>query len=319
MIPRLSILALPLMLSPLLGAQTASYTTFGTGCPGSAAGKVLASNNANAVKLASLAGIGNPTLALIVSPRTSASVITGFEIFTRARKKKITVPAYIYLPDKTGKPSAKPLGIGTLTVGTKAGWHRATFATPVIVKGNARFMISWKWSNMCSKDFEWPQAASSSATKSPMFWRAQQGNTKWQGPSKGEAWAWKVLGPGGTRLTPALSNTGTPKLARSFVITLKQAKASSAGILLFGASNTSWGPAKLPLAIGSTGCSLLVSFDLPVILPIDANGIAQAPFLVPNEKSLLGNPFYNQWLVLDAGANALNLSFSNGGKGLIGN
>ena len=132
MFPRLSLLALPLLLSPALVAQTASYTTFGAGCPGSAAGQVLASNNSNTTKLASLAGVGNPHLALIVTPKTSVSVITGFEIYTKARKN-VTVPAYIFLPDSTGKPSAKPLGTGSLTVSTKEGWHKATFATPVIV------------------------------------------------------------------------------------------------------------------------------------------------------------------------------------------
>jgi len=318
MFPRLSMLALPLVLSPALAAQAASYTTFGTGCPGSAAGTVLASNNPNTVKLASLAVAGNPTLALIVTPKTSVTVVTGFEIFTKARKK-VTVPAYIYLPDKTGKPSATPLATGTLTVGTSVGWYRATFAKPVIVKGQKTFMLSWKWSSIFSKDFEWPQDASKTATKSSMFWAAQQGNKAWQGPSKGEPWAWKVLGPGGTRLVPALGNTGVPKLATSFQLELTKARASSAAILLFGASNTSWGPAKLPLAIGSTGCSLLVSFDLPLVMATDIAGKSQTQLLVPNDKTLVGSPFYNQWIVLDPGANALNLVFSNGGKGLIGN
>ena len=178
-------------------------------------------------------------------------------------------------------------------------------------------MISWKWSNIFSKDFEWPQAAS--GTNSKMYWRAQQGTIVWKGPSTGEPWAWKVLGPGGTRLTPALSNTGLPKIAQTFQLDLTQARASSVGVLVFGASDTTWGPVKLPLAIGSTGCSLLASFDLPIILPTSATGTTNAPFVIPNEKSLLGNPFYNQWLVLDPGANSLNLAFSNGGKGLIGN
>jgi len=124
----------------------------------------------------------------------------------------------------------------------------------------------------------------------------------------------------GNGAIPTLSNTGVPTINQSFSVDLSQAKASSAAGLILGASTTVWGPINLPLdlkVVGATGCNLLVSFDALGTTATDATGNGSIKFGLPNDSSLLGVGFHNQYFVLDKEANGLGLSWSNGGTGKI--
>jgi hypothetical protein len=95
---------------------------------------------------------------------------------------------------------------------------------------------------------------------------------------------------------------------------------ASAGLLLLGVSDRSWGTVTLPLPLGFAGmpgCSLLCSAELIVALA-RIGPLLQADLMIPNELGLLGARFFNQALVSDAGANAAGLTASNGAAGRVG-
>ncbi|HHI80075.1 MAG TPA: hypothetical protein ENK02_08840 [Planctomycetes bacterium] len=121
---------------------------------------------------------------------------------------------------------------------------------------------------------------------------------------------------------PQLTNTGAPEINRSFRIHLSQARKNSVAVLLFGLSKTRWGPVPLPWDlsfIGGTGCKLYVSFDLILgAVPTGTSGGGTLVLPTPNDRSLIGKVFHNQWFVVDRPANALGLVFTNAGTGKIG-
>ncbi|MCA8968643.1 MAG: hypothetical protein KDC95_02625 [Planctomycetes bacterium] len=132
-----------------------------------------------------------------------------------------------------------------------------------------------------------------------------------------------VLGFGNTSSSPApvLSATGTPKIGTQFSVDCGGLTATTAAGLILGASKTVWGAFNLPLDLtgaGAPGCSLLVSFDVVSGLPI-VSGSGKVTFTIPNQSSLAGVVFHNQFFVLDAAANAMKLTWSNAGTATIGN
>jgi hypothetical protein len=68
---------------------------------------------------------------------------------------------------------------------------------------------------------------------------------------------------------------------------------------------------------GAPGCAARVSVDLAFPLSNNA-GAATWSFPIPAWSSLVGSHFYQQALVLDPGANLLQLTTSNAGDGTIG-
>jgi hypothetical protein len=130
-------------------------------------------------------------------------------------------------------------------------------------------------------------------------------------------------GCAGSAGTPSLAAAfgSLPFLGGSFTLRLGALPpAGNAAVVLLGRSRTLWGPTPLPLrlaAAGAPGCDLLVSPDflLPVV---NTGGTAQLVLPLCDCASLLGAVFYNQAFVVDPTANALGLSWSNGGAGTIG-
>lgn len=111
-----------------------------------------------------------------------------------------------------------------------------------------------------------------------------------------------------------LTNTGVPTINQSFNINLSNAASSTIGILYIGGT-------RLNASLGAIapGCSLYTSLDILLgAVATGASGAGTVPFALPNNASLVGLPFYNQWIVIDRAANNLGLTFSNGGAGKIG-
>ncbi|MCB9880975.1 MAG: hypothetical protein H6834_04235 [Planctomycetes bacterium] len=50
----------------------------------------------------------------------------------------------------------------------------------------------------------------------------------------------------------------------------------------------------------------------------DASGFASVELPIPGSITFQGVKFYNEWFVFDQAANALGMTFSNGGAGTIG-
>ncbi|MEZ5988729.1 MAG: hypothetical protein R3F30_06330 [Planctomycetota bacterium] len=306
------------ILASAAAAQSGAYATYGTGCSGSTPGQYCAANNPTGGTANPLVNINNPQLAMLVATQRKTLIISSFELYTKA-PQQVTVPAWIYLPDGSGKPAASPIGTGSLTVGTTLGWHKATFTTPVVVSNKPVFFLSWSPGTGNRKALAWPWLQS--GTNAPYCWRDQPLSGAWKGPSAGQPWAWRVTCIGGSGQVPTLSAKGTPSVGGSFTVLLDQGLASAPTLLLFGGSASAWGPFKLPLDLspaGASGCDLLCSFDLPVALQCDANGQASLKVPVPNDGKLVNAMFHNQWIVLDAKANKLGLAFSDGGTGTIG-
>ncbi|MCB9881719.1 MAG: S8/S53 family peptidase [Planctomycetes bacterium] len=120
--------------------------------------------------------------------------------------------------------------------------------------------------------------------------------------------------PGGPGAIVNLKNTGVPEIATSFSVDVSGAKASSVAVLWLGAN-------QLNVSLGTLapGCTLYASYDAILgAVPTSAAGSGSLTLGVPNNTALIGVKFYNQYMVLDAGANTLGLVFSNGGAGKIG-
>nr|HMQ23604.1 hypothetical protein [Planctomycetota bacterium] len=115
---------------------------------------------------------------------------------------------------------------------------------------------------------------------------------------------------GGVRLT----NSGVPTINSSFNLNLSNAGASKIGILWLGGT-------QLNASLGAIapGCTLYSSLDILLGAVVsNASGAGTIAFGLPNNLSLVGLTFYNQYIVLDSGANTLGITFSNGGAGKIG-
>ncbi|MCB9881723.1 MAG: S8 family serine peptidase [Planctomycetes bacterium] len=124
----------------------------------------------------------------------------------------------------------------------------------------------------------------------------------------------QLASPGGTGAIVAMSNTGVPEINTSFQLAVTQARPSSVAILYLGAS-------QLNVSLGAlaAGCSVYCSYDVLLgAVPTNATGSGSLTLPVPNSTGLIGIKFYNQYIVLDAPANTLGLTFTNGGAGKIG-
>jgi len=123
---------------------------------------------------------------------------------------------------------------------------------------------------------------------------------------------------------PEISSTGLPKIPTlSFKVVVDKAAANSPALLLWGVSNTQWGPLTLPLDMRPLlvpGCFLLASPDFDPLTAITTNaqpGTARAEvqFIIPPLTFLKNVTLYAQWAILDASVKPkrpLNLTMSNG-------
>ena len=120
---------------------------------------------------------------------------------------------------------------------------------------------------------------------------------------------------------PMLSNTDAPQIGGQFSVRLSQANPQSFALLEHGSSATTWNGVPLPLNLamfGAPACDLLTSADILVLLNTNSQGRATFQYNVPLNLSLLGSHLFNQFAVWDPTANAFGFAFSNGGHGVIG-
>jgi hypothetical protein len=140
------------------------------------------------------------------------------------------------------------------------------------------------------------------------------------GSIRQDFWKFRTLSPVAAR-TPELRARNTPGLDQHLFIDLEKGAPSSAAFLLTGFSRTAMGPIPLPFdlgVLGAPGCRWLGSAEIVQGTAVDPAGRATIEFVVPGDPLLLGLEFFQQWAVIDPGANALGLSFSQGGHGVIG-
>jgi hypothetical protein len=130
-------------------------------------------------------------------------------------------------------------------------------------------------------------------------------------------------------VVPRIGSTGgLPVVGNiNFRLTLAQAKVQAPCALLWGGSNTQWGPVPLPFdlaAFGIHGCTLLADplFLFPAMTSGGSPGSGQAevPFGIPASGLFKGIVLYAQWLVVDPTITARlhPLAFSDGVHIIIG-
>ena len=132
-----------------------------------------------------------------------------------------------------------------------------------------------------------------------------------------------LLGAGcpGSNGTPTHSASGTPEIGQTVNLNLASAPASTLCVTLFAFDNVSWNGAPLPVdfgPLGATGCKLRVNPVITDTAVTGALGTRTTPANFPNDPALVGAQFYSQFLVFDAAANALGLTFSNAVRTTLG-
>jgi len=307
------LLPLTVVLASTVSAQTGTYQTFGSGCPGTGV-NLCASLNPNGGRLRTAISIQVVQNALQVTPSTPM-LVSAFEIYAKSLSSGgANVSTQLYDHDaNTNAPRTTPVSTSTMSLASPVAWYRTVFSPPVLMKPNQPFYLSWLETK--SARILWPWL--SSGQKGPYFKR-NGGQGPWSGSSTGP-WAFRVYCAGSA--TPVLSNNGVPTIGKSFDVKLSQAKAATGAALLLGASNTSWGPFKLPLVLtpfGAAGCQLLASPDFLFPAGTTVQGEATLTLLVPNLPVLVGGSFHNQWIVVDPSVNTMGLVSSNGGTGKVG-
>jgi hypothetical protein len=301
----------------VLASAQGTYTTFGTGCPGTGGGTVCTSANPNTTAHKRLNQ--NPNIFALAVPATAqVRIVAGFELFTQINKRTtpLTIKTEIYYADATGKPAGSPRATGTMTIGATAGWYRTTFIRPLLVPANQKFFLSYI---SASSQMWFPIAAS--GTNVSHFFRTPP-STSWVGTAPNgyviQPWAWKLICGGGN--IPALSNSGVPSLGAKFSVNLARGRPNSPAIFIVGLSKTQWGTKKLPwdlVSLGAGGCNLYVSLDVELGTKTDGSGKVVQSFTIPNDSRLRGFKFYNQYAVGALGGNAWGVVLSNAGEGLI--
>ncbi len=126
------------------------------------------------------------------------------------------------------------------------------------------------------------------------------------------------VGKGGRAL---LSSRGKPRLGSSWTVELSNARPRAVALMTAGLSNKRWVLVDLPFDFtsqGAKGCFVYASMDW--IFPVATSALGKAAFTLPapNDAALLGASIYNQFIVVDPGANRINLVMSNGGRATFG-
>ena len=126
-------------------------------------------------------------------------------------------------------------------------------------------------------------------------------------------------GCAGSRGVPTLAaQAGSlPQVGQTLQVDIGNLPFTGLVFLFLGLSDTAYGPTPLPYSLGphgAAGCSILCSGEAPYILP-NLLGSAAWQWTIPNAPGL---PFYNQAFAFDPPANALGITASNAGHGVIG-
>lgn len=120
---------------------------------------------------------------------------------------------------------------------------------------------------------------------------------------------------------PDLSAWPLPQLGTPFDLVLRDAPAQRAAVLVQGYRDDRYLGIGLPFDLGmfgAPGCALRTEVVEHFAMVVGPGGQARLRMVLPQDPALTGTLFYQQALVLDPGANALGLTVSNVGRGLVG-
>ena len=289
--------------------QFATFTEFGTGCPGSV---TLPSYCAQLNPLGGTISTTNIAREYAYTvPSIGSAQVLGFDIFTRSTNAgTVVVPAHIYA-QAGGLPALTPLASTTLTVGPTAGFYTATFASPVPVSGTFYIAMDSSAQTVLRSHLTAGSTGTAYARIPPAgAWTLSTAVTR---P------AWRVSCSGGAQFaTPDLGSVGLPSITTSYTVTLASALPSTIALFVSGFSDQSFGAIPLPWTLpGAPGCNLLVSADVLDAVVTSGTGTGSRTIAVPGSTSLIGFTIFHQWGVFDA-VNPLGIVVSNAGRATIG-
>jgi hypothetical protein len=113
---------------------------------------------------------------------------------------------------------------------------------------------------------------------------------------------------------PSMHPSGNPRVGQNLTVSLSFAKINSVGLLFFGLANLNLDMT----AAGAPGCVFRSAFNVISVAPTTATGSGSVVYSIPNDPSLVGGTFHNQYLVVDGTANTLGFVVSNSAQGTIG-
>lgn len=126
---------------------------------------------------------------------------------------------------------------------------------------------------------------------------------------------------GSRGVIPLLAWSGLPTAGTVFTLRLVDGEPGSVAALVTGVSEQTWLGVPLPYDLtlsGAPGCTVACSLELLIPSPIDTAGRVNVDLSIPRDPTVVGRNFYNQWWVFDPMANALQVSVSQGGHGVVG-
>jgi hypothetical protein len=295
------------------------WSAYGSGCSGSGTGPA---------NCASLNGNGGPLRTgtflneyAFGHQAATAGTLIGFELYTRSTTgspEVVEVRVYRESSPGSGTPSQTPAGTGSITADTTLAFYTATLNAPVGFAAGERLWIAQRESTRIVHS-----ALSSGQTQTlATYYRRTTGGTTWlQSAVTIPAWRWVCQGGGQPGAIPVMSASGEPLIGRSFPVQVSWAAPNALALLVIGASDQTWGGLGLPYdlgVLGGVGCQLLSSIEITEPATISAQGQGLWSIPVPGDVGLVGQTLYSQAVMLDAAANTLGMSFTNGGALLIG-
>jgi hypothetical protein len=115
---------------------------------------------------------------------------------------------------------------------------------------------------------------------------------------------------------PALDADRLPQLGGELRLVLRRAPIGATATLLHATAMFAM-PIELG-ALGAPGCRLYSAAEVALPMAVGTAGQGAVRYLLPNDPTLTGRTFHNQFLILDPAANQLGITVSNGGTGRIG-
>lgn len=355
--PRHSLAALFALLTPL-AAQDATYTPFGSACPGTGTG--LGANHVAPQAFANTFMPSNNVMCFTGAPARYQQVFLGSEFPTAFVMAGVALRwdnqnllqmqgALVDLEIHVGYTTKTPATLST----TFAANFDSGAPVTVLPRSNVDFPSQDNPPAVDPTQFQllipWPSTFSwvPQAGRNLLVEFVQRGNSN-------GAWAYVLdcgwssstarlygsdtavtgsldgFGYGYVMAFPELTHTALPQLTAADLpqfgsqmpLDLDQARGSTVALLVTGLSRTSHNGTPLPFSLagyGAPGCSVLAAPASYQLVNVNAAGHGRGNFNVPMNFSLLGVQFFNQYLVVDPAANGLGFAVSNGGIGTIGN
>ena len=273
-----------------------AITLFGAGCPtGSGCSDKIDRNWTQTSTQATT----TTTRVAILDWTTTNTLICGIDLYMGARGAAVDVPVHLYSLDIANATPLRSVASQTVRV---AGLGTYSFDFPVQVE----FSVSDLFFVVIDRCDQLLLPVSTTGE--------ERLHHDWNGTAWGNAifstkWAYRLRGVLGKEV-PTLRATGEPLIGKAMKLHVTAPEAARAAVLVFGASNQSWGALQLPL-VYSVPCSVLVSGDILAPFAIDATRRFEASLQLPSDPRLLNLVVYLQAWIQEP-SNAVGWIVSNG-------